>query len=267
MIDKDLAELYGVENKRLNEQVKRNIDRFPENFRFQLNSEETKELVANCDRFNSLKHSSSFPHVFTEQGVAMLSAVLHSKVAISVSISIINAFVKLRSQKHEFESLLYRVANLEKFQLETQDTFEKVFLALEPAINPPQYGIFFENQLYDAHLLTIKILNRAKFRIRLIDNYVDETVLELFSSCNKPPEIYIYCHQISKPMNIAAQKFQSQYGNLSIHIIKNVHDRFLIIDDIELYHFGASLKDLGKKWFAFSRMDSFVKQVLTKLPF
>lgn len=266
MIDKDLAELYGVDNKRLNEQVKRNSNRFPLNFRFQLSKYQLQELVANCDRFNSLKYSSVPPHVFTEQGVAMLSAVLHSEKAVAVSISIMEAFTFLRNQMLDLESLHFRISSIEKKQSLLDETFERVFSSMSTKPQLPHHGIFFENQLYDAHSLTLKILKRATKSVRIIDNYLDETILELFSQCNENVSLFLYTGKISNAFSLSIKKFTQQYGNIRILKIENVHDRFLIIDDSELYHFGASLKDLGKKWFAFSRMDLFLLQLLDKLP-
>ena len=198
MIDRDLAELYGVETKRLNEAVKRNIERFPERFRFQLTKEEMAELVANCDRFNSLKHSTVRSYAFTEQGVAMLSTVLRSKTAIRVSIRIMDAFVAMRR---------FMVTNAEVFQ-----------------------------------------------RLSTMDNYVDETVLTLLDKRDNNVSAIIYTQQISRQFQLDIDRHNAQYAPIDVETFRLSHDRFLCIDD-DVYHIGASIKDLGKKWFGFSKME------------
>ena len=198
MIDRDLAELYGVETKRLNEAVKRNIERFPERFRFQLTKEEMAELVANCDRFNSLKHSTVRSYAFTEQGVAMLSTVLRSETAIRVSIRIMDAFVATRR---------FMVTNAEVFQ-----------------------------------------------RLSTMDNYVDETVLTLLDKRDNNVSAIIYTQQISRQFQLDIDRHNAQYAPIDVETFRLSHDRFLCIDD-DVYHIGASIKDLGKKWFGFSKME------------
>ena len=198
MIDRDLAELYGVETKRLNEAVKRNIERFPERFRFQLTKEEMAELVANCDRFNRLKHSTVRSYAFTEQGVAMLSTVLRSETAIRVSIRIMDAFVAMRR---------FMVTNAEVFQ-----------------------------------------------RLSTMDNYVDETVLTLLDKRDNNVSAIIYTQQISRQFQLDIDRHNAQYAPIDVETFRLSHDRFLCIDD-DVYHIGASIKDLGKKWFGFSKME------------
>ena len=198
MIDRDLAELYGVETKRLNEAVKRNIERFPERFRFQLTKEEMAELVANCDRFNSLKHSTVRSYAFTEQGVAMLSTVLRSETAIRVSIRIMDAFVAMRR---------FMVTNAEVFQ-----------------------------------------------RLSTMDNYVDETVLTLLDKRDNNVSAIIYTQQISRQFQLDIDRHNAQYAPIDVETFRLSHDRFLCIDD-DVYHIGASIKDLGKKWFGLSKME------------
>ncbi|NLA25455.1 MAG: ORF6N domain-containing protein [Bacteroidales bacterium] len=175
MLDRDLAEMYQVEVKRLNEQVKRNIERFPELYRFQLNNEEKNELVANCDRFESLKHSSVNPYAFTEQGVAMLSSVLRSKIAVKVSIQIINAFVYMRKLIGQETIQHLRLSNIENKLVEHDQKFNKLFSAIENN-ELPQRGIYFDGQVYDAYQFVSEIIKNAKSSIILIDNYVEEMV-------------------------------------------------------------------------------------------
>lgn len=265
MIDRDLAELYNVEVKRLNEQVKRNIERFPEAFRFQLTKQEKDELVANCDRFESMKHSSVLPYVFTEQGVSMLSAVLRSKTAIKVSIVIMNAFVEMRKFIASNATLFQRLDKVEKKQLEADENFEKLFSAIEAKSLKPKQGIFFNGEVYDAYTYVSDIFRSAKKSIIIIDNYIDDSVLTLLLKRKSGVAASIYTKNIGKQLNLDLKKHNEQYDHLDIKQFNNSHDRFIIIDKTELYHFGASLKDLGKKWFAFSRMDSMVADVLNKL--
>jgi hypothetical protein len=265
MIDRDLAEMYGVETKRLNEQVRRNIERFPESFRFQLNEIEKIELVANCDRFESLKHSSALPYAFTEQGVAMLSSVLRSKTAVKVSIQIMNAFIAMRKLVLGNAALFQRIDKIELKQIVTDQKFEQIFKALESKAQQPDTGIFFEGQVFDAYVFVANLIKSAEKNIILIDNYIDETVLTLFTKRKKSVSTTIYTKQINKQLQLDIQKHNKQYPVVEVKTYANSHDRFLIIDHKELYHIGASLKDLGKKWFGFSRMDSLTKEVLLKL--
>lgn len=255
MLDRDLAEMYQVETKVLNQAVKRNIERFPQQFRFQLTEDEKMELVTNCDRFESLKHSSTNPFAFTEQGVAMLSAVLRSDVAVKVSIQIINAFVEMRKLIANHSGLLQRMDGIERKQLETDQKFEKVFKALESKDLIPTQGVFFDGQVFDAYELASKIIRSAKKNIVLIDNYIDESTLTHLSKKTKTVKVLLLTKTISKQLTLDVKKANAQYGNFELKIFSKSHDRFLIVDNIEVYHLGASLKDLGKKWFAFSKMD------------
>lgn len=264
MFDRDLAEMYQVEVKRLNEQVKRNIDRFPETFRFQLNSQEKDELVANCDRFESLKHSTVNPYAFTEQGVAMLSAVLRSEIAVKVSIQIMNAFVELRKLVGQETLQHLRLSSIENKLIEHDQKFNKLFSALENS-ELPQRGVYFDGQVYDAYQFVSDVIKNAKSSIILIDNYIDDSILTLFSKRKKNVTATIYTASISKQLRLDLEKHNAQYPEVKAELFKQSHDRFLIIDEKELYHIGASLKDLGKKWFAFSRMDSLCKDVLGKI--
>ena len=264
MFDRDLAEMYQVEVKRLNEQVKRNIDRFPETFRFQLNSQEKDELVANCDRFESLKHSTVHPYAFTEQGVAMLSAVLRSEIAVKVSIQIMNAFVELRKLVGQETLQHLRLSSIENKLIEHDQKFNKLFSALENS-ELPQRGVYFDGQVYDAYQFVSDVIKNAKSSIILIDNYIDDSVLTLLSKRKKNVTATIYTASISKQLRLDLEKHNAQYPEVKAELFKQSHDRFLIIDEKELYHIGASLKDLGKKWFAFSRMDSLCKDVLSKI--
>ncbi|MCE2769399.1 MAG: ORF6N domain-containing protein [Saprospiraceae bacterium] len=255
MIDRDLAEMYQVETKVLNQAVKRNSERFPIQFRFQLTENEKTELVTICDRFDSLKHSSSNPNVFTEQGVAMLSAVLRSKIAVQISIQIINAFVEMRKFIANHYGLLQRMEGIERKQIETDQKFEQVFKALESKNAIPNQGVFFEGQVFDAYELASKIIRSAKKSIVLIDNYIDESTLTHLSKKTKVVKVLLLTKTMSNKLTLDVKKANEQYGDFEIRVFVNSHDRFIIIDNSDVYHLGASLKDLGKKWFAFSKMD------------
>lgn len=269
MIDRDIAEMYDVETKVLNQAVKRNLERFPEKFRFQLLQDERNELVTNCDRLKKLKHSSVLPYAFTEQSVAMLSAVLNSKTAIQVSLQIMNAFVEMRKFISSNANVFQRLDIIEKnhieFKSETNQKFDKIFHAIEEKRLKPKQGIFFNGQMFDAYTFGSDLIRSAKKSIILIDNYVDDAVLTLLSKRGENVSTNIYTKNISKQLKLDLKKHNSQYPKVMAHEFKNAHDRFLILDETQLYHFGASLKDLGKKWFAFSRMDSMTDDVLQKL--
>jgi len=264
MLDRDLAELYGVETKVFNQAVKRNIKRFPENYRFQLNENEKNQLVTNCDWLNSLKHSSSLPYVFTEQGVSMLSAILKSDKAIDISIKIIDSFVSMRKLISQNIPMFERFERIELRLNIHDENFDKLFQALEDKTLKPKQGIFYDGQVFDAYVFVNDLLKNAINEVLLIDNYIDDTVFTLFS---KYPNIriQIYTANITKQLNLDYQKYQTQYKNIDLIQFKNSHDRFLIIDKKEVYHIGASLKDLGKKWFAFSKFDIESLEILERL--
>ncbi len=268
MLDRDLAELYDVENKRLNEQVKRNIERFPQSFRFQLTEDEKNELVANCDRFNTLKHSTSLPYVFTEQGVSMLSAVLKSKTAIDISIQIINSFVNMRKLISNNNFYTEQLKNIEKrqlsYEIKSDENFDKIFKALESSDTTQSQGVYFNGQIFDAHNFVSNLIRGAKSSIVLIDNFVDDSTLLLFSK-NQNIDVTIHTNIFSKSLKLDLEKYNKQYKDISIKTNKKFHDRFLIIDNKEVYHIGASLKDLGKKTFAFSKMEDLAKHLLDNL--
>jgi hypothetical protein len=270
MLDSDLAEFYGVETRRLNEQVKRNIDRFPQEFMFQLKKDEYEILISQFATSSSVHGGRrKLPYVFTEQGVAMLSGVLKSETAIKMSIQIISAFVAMRKFIINNAQLFQRIDNVErrqlKYEMETDERFEKVFDALQKDKLDPKQGIFFDGQIFDAHKFVSDLLRKAETSIILIDNYVDDTVLELFSKRRKDVTVNIYTANLAKSLMTDLKKFNSQYPKIEIIEFKHSHDRFMIIDDEDVYHFGASLKDLGKKWFAFSKFEKKALEILDKL--
>ena len=263
MIDRDIAELYGVETKRLNEQVKRNAERFPEEFMFALEKSEKDELVANCDRFNMLKHSTVTPYAFTEQGVAMLSAVLKSETAVKMSIQIMKAFVAMRHLLQNNAQIFAELKSIKQHQIESDihqkeadKRIDTLFTLMDKYNVDDTQGIFFQGQIFDAYAKFESFIAQAKKEIVLIDGYVDLSVLERLSKKRKGVNVTIYTGGKAKLSALDVQKFNEQYPNLTLNVTSKMHDRFLIIDGKILYHIGASLKDLGKKCFAFEVLDS-----------
>jgi phage regulator Rha-like protein len=279
MLDSDLAELYGVEVKRLNEQVKRNIDRFPEKFCFQLSEEEfnnssingannyTEALRSQIATLNNRRgqHRKYLPFAFTEQGVAMLSAVLRSETAVKMSIQIIDAFVAMRRFIASNAQVFQRIATLEVKQVETDKKIDKVLNAIESKDVHPKQGIFFNGQIFDAYRFVSDLFRTAKESIVIIDNYIDDTVLTHLAKRRENVSVTILTKTISKHLTLDVKKFNEQYPAIEIKEFNNAHDRFIIIDSNTVYHFGASLKDLGKKWFAFSKMELGAMEMLGKL--
>lgn len=274
MLDRDLAELYGVETKVFNQAVKRNIERFPDNFRFQLTQEEYEILrsqfvTLRLDSENTWgKHTKYLPYVFTEQGVSMLSAVLKSKTAIDISIKIINSFVNMRKLISSSNLYAEQLKSIEKrqfsYEIKSDEKFDKIFKALEEK-NPIQsQGIFFNGQIFDAHNFVSELIRGAKSNIILIDNYVDDSTLLLFSK-NQNIDVNIYTDTFTKALKLDLEKYNKQYKDISINTNKKFHDRFLIIDNKDIYHIGTSLKDLGKKAFAFSKMEDLAEHLLANI--
>lgn len=347
MLDKDLAELYGVETKRINEQVKRNSERFPEQFCFQLTKEEVESLRSQIVTLSSVNETlrsqnatsntenepsrsqiatlngeitdlkshfatsrsqsvilnteNSFlgsqivtskkenrggnrylPYAFTEQGVAMLASVLKSETAVKVSIQIMNAFVQMRHFLASNSSLFARLDSVEKQQIETEEKlnrnivqiqekltvhekiFEKVFDALEAADLPKQ-GVFCNGQIFDSYKFVSDLIRKAKTSIILVDNYVDDTVLSMLDKRKSGVSATIYTQSISKQLTLDLQKHNAQYAPIDVRVMTNFHDRFLFIDEKTIYHIGASIKDLGKKVFGFSKLGLDAKQIMNML--
>ena len=264
MLDFELAQLYQVETKVLNQAVKRNLNRFPSRFRFQINKEEMNELVTICDQFKTLKHSYNLPFVFTERGVAMLAAILQSEIAIDMSIQIMDAFVDNKKFINDNSNLFKRIGNIEEKLLENDSKFNKIFNTIESNENPLQ-GIFYDGEMFDAYALLSKIIRKAKKSMIIIDNYIDESTLLLFTKRNKNVKVTFYTKKITKILKQDLEKHNSQYPPVEIKKIYTSHDRFLILDNNKVYHFGASLKDLGKYWFAFSELQMDAQDILEKL--
>ena len=259
MLDKDLATLYGVETRVLNQTVKRNIERFPDDFRFELSREEClrSQIVISNGRGGN-RYST---YAFTEQGVAMLSSVLRSKTAIEVNIQIMRAFVSMRhfmvnnaSVFSRLETIEYHQLEMQQHQQETDKRIDEVFRRLDESNAKPKQGVFYNGQIYDAYTFVSDLIKSAKKRIVLIDNYVDETVLTLLDKRDNNVSAIIYTQQISRQFQLDIDRHNAQYAPIDVETFRLSHDRFLCIDD-DVYHIGASIKDLGKKWFGFSKME------------
>ena len=257
MLDKDLAEIYGYEVKKLNQQVKRNIERFPEEFCFQLNEEEFKVLRCQFVTLNENgrgQHRKYLPYVFTEQGIAMLSALLKSDIAVKVSINIMKAFIEMRKFISSNGSIFERLTKVEYKLLEHDKKFNEVFNQLQLEENIKQ-KIFFEGQIYDAYSLIIDIIKKANKKILIIDNYIDDSVLKMLAKKNNNVEVVILTSDRSNIQQIDVQKFNKEYPKLKVAKTNKFHDRFIVIDNGEMYHLGASIKDLGKKCFGINKIE------------
>lgn len=269
MLDRDLAELYGVETKVLNQAVKRNIERFPEYYMFQLTESEF-EILRSQIVTSSSQHGGRryLPYVFTEQGISMLSAVLKSDIAISVSIKIIDSFVSMRRFLAINGEVFQRISEVEKrqlaYEIKSDENFERLFKAIESKNNIPEQGIFYDGQIFSAYKFVNDLIRKATSSIILIDNYIDDTILTMFSQ-NQKIKYVLYTKSINNKLNLDIEKYNQQYNNLEIKACNNVHDRFLIIDEKEVYQIGASLKDLGKKIFAFFKLNEPASDLMKRI--
>ena len=279
MLDSDVAMLYHYETKKINQAVKRNIERFPEKFCFQLTEEEFSSLRSQIVTLNKTtvqdnfedsslrsqfatlnentgrgKHRKYLPYVFTEQGIAMLSGLLKNDIAIQVSINKMDAFVEMRKYLMVNGQLFERLTNVEYKLLEHDKKFDKVFDQLQNEENIKQ-KIFFEGQIYDAYSLIIDIIKKANKKILIIDNYIDDSVLKMLTKKNKNVEVVILTSNKSNIQKIDIQKFNKEYPILKVAETNKFHDRFIVIDNKEMYHLGASIKDLGKKCFGINKIE------------
>jgi hypothetical protein len=265
MLDRDLAELFDTETKFVNRAVARNKNRFPLDFVFQLSLIEWESLRFQFGTSNIGSGGRRYlPYVFTEQGVAMLSTALKTEKALSASIQIIRTFVKLRKTLLLSQALTHRVEELELRQSKSEKQIDTILNSLQNK-DIPQHGVFFNDQIFDAYVFSCELILKAQKSIILIDNYIDETTLLQLSKRQTAVTAMIYTERITPQLKLDLQKHNSQYSSIAVSTLKKVHDRFIIIDDTELYHIGASLKDLGKKWFAFSRIDSILPEITSKL--
>lgn len=259
MLDRDLAELYGVETRALKQAVKRNMEKFPEDFMFELTDTEIDLMVSQLVIPSKKYFGGAKPFAFSEHGVSMLASVLKSEKATKMSISIIRTFVSMRRFISQNASLFEKIESIEKkqirYEIKNDTKVDAILTAIEEKGTPQKQHIFYDGQIFDAYLFVSDIIKSSKTSIKLIDNYIDESVLILFSKRDAGCETTIYTKTISKQLELDLKKYNQQYPKIEIKKFDLSHDRFLIVDEKEVYHFGASLKDLGKKWFAVSKMD------------
>ena len=272
LLDRDLAMLYGVETRRLNEQVQRNIERFPEDFMFQLTKEEFENWKSQFATSNSIKMGArKRPYAFTRNGIAMLSSVLRSQTAVDVNISIMRAFTATQQFFAANAQMFQRIEVIEHNQLalaarqqDTDKKVEQIFNRLDERSKTPTQGIFYDGQIFDAYTFVSDLIRSAKKSIVLFDNYVDDTVLTILDKRKSNVLATIYTKSIPKQLSLDLAKHNSQYQPIEVKEFGKAHDRFLCIDNV-VYHIGASLKDLGKKWFAFTKMEMPMEELIGKM--
>ena len=298
ILDRDLARLYGVETRVLNQAVQRNIERFPKDFMFQLTQEEFENwksqfAISNYDEdmssqiatssgeekwksqiviSNSIKMGArKLPYAFTENGIAMLSSVLRSPMAIATNIHIMRAFNAMRHFIGSQAQVFQRLEVVERNQLalttqvaENNKKLEEVFRRLDDHSEKPEKGIFYDGQIFDAYSFINERIREAKKRIVLIDNYVDDSVLTMLDKRNKGVDAVVYTKNISRQLSLDFEKHNAQYSPIEVKQFDRAHDRFLCIDDT-VYLIGASLKDLGKKWFGFVKLEQPTDELLSKM--
>lgn len=271
MIDSDLARLYGVETKRLKEQVRRNLIRFPEDFMFELTKEEclrSQIATLNAGRGQHLKY---LPFAFTENGVAMLSSVLKSEAAIEVNIRIMRAFTAMRSFMLSNAHVFNRLETVEHHQLlmqkhlsDTDRKIDEILTRLDDKDSEPIEGFFFEGQIFDAYSLISDLIRKARRRVIIIDNYVDDRILKVLTKRTEGVSAIIYTDPHHSQINNDLRRHNAQYPRIEVRHCTNVHDRFMIVDET-VYFIGGSIKDLGKKIVAFSEMHQNPDIILSRL--
>ena len=262
MIDSDVAMLYHYETKNVNKAVKRNIDRFPEEFCFQLTENEFETLrfqigtsKQNLKISDELRGGRRYlPYVFTEQGIAMLAGVLKNDIAVKVSINIIKSFIEMRKFISLNGQVFERLTNVEYQLQEHNKKFDEVFNQLQLGENIKQ-RIFFDGQIYDAYSIIIDIIKKANKKILIIDNYIDDSVLKMLAKKKNHVEVVILTSEKSNIENLDIKKFNKEYPILKVAKTNKFHDRFIVIDNKEMYHLGASIKDLGKKCFGINKIE------------
>ena len=274
MLDSDVAMLYHYETKKINQAVKRNIDRFPERFCFRLTKSEFDALrsqfvtskIEDNNKGEKRGGRRDLPYVFTEQGIAMLSGILKNDVAVKVSISIMDAFVEMRKfisiNKSLFEKVITIENTMNKKFMEHDKKFDVIFDQLQLGKNIKQ-RVFFEGQIYDAYRIVIDIIKKANKKILIIDNYIDDSVLKMLAKKKSHTEVVILTSNKSKIQNIDIQKFNKEYPILKVAKTNKFHDRFIVIDNKEMYHLGASIKDLGKKCFGINKIED--REIIEKI--
>jgi len=262
ILDSDLAHFFHVETKVLNQAAQRNSKRFPTEFRFQISESDFNSLKSQF--VTSKGGNRKLPWAYTEHGIAMMATLLRNEIAIAMSIEIIKAFITMRRIQTNYSSLIARIELLEEFKAESSIILKRL-VSNGNEVDQSKSGIFFNDQIFDAYVFSSELIAKAKKSIILIDNYIDETTLLQLSKRNKKVSCIIYTEKKTAQLKLDIEKHNAQYSPIEIRILKNTHDRFLILDEKELYHLGASLKDLGKRWFAFSKMDGFLKEILQHL--
>ena len=274
MIDRDLADIYEVKTKALNQAVKRNIERFPERFMFQLSDNELDKLVTNCDRFKTLKHSSSNPYAFTEQGVSMLASVLHSETAVQKSIKIIDAFVAMRRfiQSNaklfiELDLLRKEISNTNLHLQENDRKIEHILTIMDKYKIEDRQKLFFDGQIYDAFTFMVSLVQKAEKEIILIDNYAGVGTLDVLSKKKDNVDVQLFTRKKAKIAQSDIDKFNAQYPTITLNYTETFHDRFLIIDSSTAYSIGSSVKDAGKRCFAVTQIYEkwMVKMILERI--
>lgn len=267
MLDSDVAKLFNYATKDLNRNVRNNIERFPEYYCFRLTEDEYKSL--RCKNFTLNKngrgeHRKYLPYVFTEYGITMLAGLLKSEIAVSISIKIVNAFIEMRKVLNLNGQVFERLTKIEYKMLDYDQKFDEVFNELQYREEVDQ-KIFFEGQIWDSYSLIIKIIKEAKFKITIIDNYIDYSILDMLTKRNKNVEVNLLTSEKSSISKLDIQKFNKEYGMIRLAKTNKIHDRFIIIDNEILYHLGASIKDLGKKCFGINKIiDKNVIEILER---
>ena len=257
MLDSDVARLFEYATKDLNRNVKNNIERFPEYYCFQLTDEEYKSLRCKIFTLNENgrgQHRKYLPYVFTEYGITMLAGLLKSQVAVNVSIKIVNSFIEMRKFLASNGQVFERLTNVEYQLQEHNKKFDEVFNQLQLGENIKQ-RIFFDGQIYDAYSIIIDIIKKADKKILIIDNYIDDSVLKMLAKKKNNVEVVILTSDKSNIENLDIKKFNKEYPILKVAKTNKFHDRFIIIDSKEMYHLGASIKDLGKKCFGINKIE------------
>ena len=265
MVDRDIADLYKVPTKALNQAVKRNIERFPDRFRFCLTAEEKNGVVTNCDHLAALRFSHAPVYAFTEQGVAMLATVLKSAIAVRTSIEIMDAFVAMRGFLMSSAGVLQRLGTVEVKLIETDKRLDTVFDALDRGRLLPS-GIIPANTEFDSIRQVSRLVESAKSEIVIIDPYADATILDVLSGKGTGVTVRLVCKNRGKPTTSEIAKFNKQYKGLTVSYSDDFHDRFVIIDNAELHNFGSSVNSLGRRVSTYStRNAKEIKKLLSQM--
>ena len=265
MLDSDVARLFKYQTKDLNRNVRNNIERFPEYYCFQLTNEEYNSLRCKIFTLNKNgrgQHRKYLPYVFTEYGITMLAGLLKSEVAVNVSIKIVNSFIEMRKFLSVNGQIFERLTNMEYKLLEHDKKFDIIFNQLQYEEGIKQ-RVFFEGQIYDAYSLIVDIIKKAIKKILIIDNYIDDSVLKMLTKKKNNVEVIILTSNKSNIQNLDIQKFNKEYPILKVSKTNKFHDRFIVIDNKEMYHLGASIKDLGKKCFGINQIEDI--QIIEKV--